>query len=215
MAIARLRRSLGAAVRAGLLSFGPRHFVFDLLRERVQFTAGLTEGLHVIAEHAFRGLLDALFQFIDLAARLLLELAGLAVVAAIDQFARQVERVVRLALAVLAERFVKLLREQRLDRLGLLGNPAHAVEQVGEAGSLLLELVGQFLALAGVRERLLFGLAKRFHLLANLLLLLGDLPRLIAHLAHLLGELAGVLFAEIVAQLLQILLGARAGSQRL
>src|SRR6185503_14360218 len=96
LSITRLRRCPATTVRAGLLSFGPRHFVLDLFRERVQFAAGETERFHIVAKHAFRGLFDALFQFVDLAARLLLELTGLAVVAAIDQFARQVERVVRL-----------------------------------------------------------------------------------------------------------------------
>ena len=52
-------------------------------------------------------------------------------------------------------------------------------------------------------------------LLRDVLLVLRKLAGLVAHLAHLLGELLGILFAELIAQLLQLPLRARAGAEGL
>ena len=89
------------------------------------------------------------------------------------------------------------------------------MEQIREAGALLLQLIRELLALARIRQRLLLLVAERFQFLAELRLLLRHLPRFIAHLAHLVGELARTLLPEIIPQLLQLLLRARAGSERL
>ena len=143
-----------------MLTCGARDLVLDLLRQRIKLTLGEAQRFHVIAQHALRGLLHAFLQIIDLATRLLLELSRLAVEAALEQLARHVQRIIRLPLAILPQRVVKLFGQERLDRLGLLRNVLHALEQIRKTGALLLQLVRQLLALAGIRQRLLLLVAE-------------------------------------------------------
>ena len=110
----------------------------------------------------------------------------------------------------MAEHVVKLLGQQGFRGLGLLGNGAHLVEQVGHTGLLLRQLTGQIAAFVRIAQGLLFGVGQALEIPGQFLLLLGELPRVVAHLAHLVGELAGAFLAEIIAELLQVALGAGA-----
>jgi hypothetical protein len=61
----------------------------------------------------------------------------------------------------------------------------------------------------------LTGIGEVADFFAEVFLGLGKLLRVVAHLAHVLGELVGIFFAEIILQLLQLALGARAGGEGL
>ena len=97
----------------------------------------------------------------------------------------------------------------------MLGNAADVVQKVGQAAGLLLELIGELLRLPGIGQRLVFGLGQRIQLFGEFLLLARQLARVRPHLAHLVGELAGALLPQLVAELLQVALGASAFAEGL
>jgi hypothetical protein len=106
---------------------------------------------------------------------------------------------------------MQLAGDERLGLLGVLGRLLHLTEQPAELFALLAETVGDLLALAGVAELAMFGLVELLELIRQLLLSLIELARFVAHAVHVFRELAGGAFAEVVAELVEILGGARAG----
>ena len=200
---------------AGFLSSRGFDFFFHFVEQIIQFAPRRLERFRLVAQHAFRRLLDALLQFVDAFARLLLRLAGLRNEAAFHQFRRDVEVAVEIILTRLAQRVVELFGQQRFGRLRLLGDLPHVLREVGQRALLLRELRLQLLPLAGLRQAPPLGFPDGLQLLRDVLLILRQLPRLVAHLAHLFGELLGILFAELIAQLLQLPLRARAGAEGL
>ena len=147
--------------------------------------------------------------------RALLERAGLRKKTAVHQLGRLIERFVRVALVGLAERVVKLLRQQGFGVLGLLGDAAHFVEEVGQPALLLRQLTGQFLPFLRVAQRFVLRVGERFEFLGQLLLFLREFPGIAAHLAHIVGKPIRALFAKILGELLQLALRACAGTERL
>ena len=145
----------------------------------------------------------------------MIELAGLRKKTALHQFGRQIQRFVHLVLVVLAKGVVKLFREERFRRFGLLGDTTHFVDQICRAAFLPGQSIGQFLPLVGIAQCLARGIGHFTEFFRQLLLFLRKLPRVVAHLAHFIGELTGAFPAEIVAELLQVALGARAGGEGL
>ena len=135
--------------------------------------------------------------------------------AVLHQIARHRQGTLRVGLRVLAKRIVELLGQERFRRFGAFTHVAHLGEQIGQRAALLLNLVHERLGLARVAQSLALRIGALLDALADFFLALRQLPRLVPHRAHFLGELVGVLLAKIIAELLQIALGPRAGGQRL
>ena len=186
-----------------------------MFTECCQFAPGEAQRLDIIAQDAFSRLFHAALESVNVLVRALLERAGLRKKTAVHQLRRQIERFVRVALVGLTERVVKLLRQQRFGALGLFGDAAHFVEEVGQAALLLRQLTGQFLPLLRVAQRFVLRVGERFEFLGQLLLFLLEFPGIAAHLPHIVGKPIRALFAKIVGELLQLALGARAGTKRL
>ena len=177
----------------------------------IQFALRPAQRFRLVAQHAFRRLLHVLFQRFNLTAGLLLEGLRFFQKIPLRQLPGGGQRLVERALVRFAERFVKLLREQRFGVLGLLGHAAHLIQQIGHRLLLFGQFGGNFLGPTLVAQALGFvGLF--LHLLADGLLVLRQLPGLVPHLLHLFGELPGVFLARLVAEFFQ--LAFRAGARR-
>ena len=119
------------------------------------------------------------------------------------------ERVGDLLLVGLADGVEEVLGQQRLGLLGLLHRLAHPLEELVELLLLLLEPLADLLALVGVAERLPLGVwFQASSCSVSLLLVLVELPGLVAHLGHLLGEPVRGLLAELLAEVVQLPAGA-------
>ncbi len=114
-----------------------------------------------------------------------------------------------------AHGFIEAAVQQGVVPFGLLADAAHVFEQLAHFTALLLDFprhlaaIEHFFqgggALAGVGRLLIF------ERLADLLLLLGHLARLLAELAHFLAEAFGGLLFEVLLHLLQLALGTGGG----
>ncbi len=135
--------------------------------------------------------------------------------AAIDQFFLKLLNGAGFVLAELAQGIVEFARHQRLGRFGLLGQLCGALDDVGEAGLLPAQALEEIVALGGVAERSALRISELIELLLDFGLVAGEIARVAPHRAQVLGELAGALTAEIVASLLDLPLGARAGGEGL
>ena len=128
-----------------------------------------------------------------------------------------------------ADGFLELLGEGGLGGLGLLGEGGGLLDEVGEALALLVEAAGECIGRGGGvgggivfrgegARALLGGVALALcggHVAAELVLFAGEVACLGAELAGGLVEFAGVLAAEILAKVLEFLLGAGAGGEGL
>ena len=124
------RRCIGGCKGAGGSRIGIvlRDFFLQLLAQRFQFALGQAKRVNIVAQHAFGSLLHAAFNLVNVPVRALFKLAGLRQEAALHEFGGEIERFIQLFLVALAQGVVKLLGQERLGDLGLLGNAAHLVE---------------------------------------------------------------------------------------
>ena len=110
----------------------------------------------------------------------------------------------------LADGVEEVLGQERLGFLGVLDRVAHPVEELVELLPLLFELLAGLLALLGVAERLPGAAVPGVELLGELVLVLVEPPRLVAHLGHFLGEPVRGVLAELLAEVVQLPAGAGA-----
>src|SRR5689334_5674940 len=89
------------------------------------------------------------------------------------------------------------------------------LQQIAHAFLFLRELIERSLTFGRFAERVLLGFVERLDFLRGVLLLMRELAGLSAHVAKIVGELARILFAQLLAHLLQLPLRARAGGKRL
>ena len=136
----------GAAGLGGGLGGGLTHLAFKLRGQRVEFIAGLAEGVGFIAQNAGGGLFDAFAQAGDGLGGLSVGLTGFLQEALLDELARGIQRPFRLLLLGLAIGVIKLAREQRLGRVGPFDGLLHVVQQVLQLLTLLLEILRHLLA---------------------------------------------------------------------
>ena len=116
----------------------------------------------------------------------------------------------------LADRLVEILGEQRLGVFGLGGDLLGLVHDLVELGLALLELLHEFLGGVAIRQAAaLAGGVRRGDGIGDLAHLAGKRAGLGAQVAHLLLELAGGLFAQILPGLLEAALGPGAGGEGL
>ena len=119
-----------------------------------------------------------------------------------------------LAALNLAVSFQELFGEQRLGSFRFLADAPDVLQNVGQPLVLLGQAVLQRLFHRRVAQGFLGVVVHGFKLALKFVLLPGELAGVVAQLAHLLRELAGDALTEIIAHLLQILLGPRAGRER-
>ncbi len=126
-----------------------------------------------------------------------------------------VERLLGFALIRLAQGVVEVAGEDGFGYLGDLRDLAHVLEQVVEFLLLAFQLLLELPAFAVVGQGLAATFVEVFHPFADLFLGIGEVAGLGAHFAHLLSEFVGGFLAEILLQVLEILLGPGAGGEGL
>jgi hypothetical protein len=119
----------------------------------IDLALGSAQGLGLVAEHTFRGLLDAAPQLVDAFIGRPHRLRRFALNAHFQEPLRHVERVVNPLLVRLANRVVQLTGEERLGLLRLLDRLLHLFQQVGQLPPLPGQFLLQFGALAVVAQR--------------------------------------------------------------
>ena len=196
----------------GLLAVGPGDLVSQFAVESLKLLLGTAQRLRFVAEHLFRGAIDALAQFGDALSRLTFFIASIVQQPAVERSPGRFERLLGVLPAGVTNRLVQFFRQQRLGLLGLFDRFTHPLEQILDVLPLPVDLFGHLFAILRTAQRFGFfrGLVQLGQLLAQLLLLLVQLAGLPAHFAHLLRELARGAFLELVAQLAQFALRPRA-----
>ncbi len=171
-------------------------FAIDLIAQIVHLALCPAQGGRLVAEDAFGGSLDALFQFVDALAGALGGFGGVVGDAGVEQAPGDLERIGYFLIIGLPRRVEQTLRQQRLCLLGLLNGLAHPLEKLVELGLLLLEAGSQALALLGVAQGLPGVLVPGVELVCHLLLVLVKLASLLAHFSHFGGEPVRGLLAQ-------------------
>jgi hypothetical protein len=90
---------------------------------------------------------------------------------------------------------------------------AELIKEFAEILGLTGDAPGEILASGGIAERGPCGFGQGFEVLGDGLLLFDQPARVVAHAAHVIGELARVAVAEIVADLFELAVGACAGGE--
>src|SRR4051794_32501323 len=184
-----------------------------LLRQLIQLTPCTTQRLGIISQHALRRLLHTFAKLCDSLAGFALGFPSFIRKSALKQLLRDIQRLIGLRLRRLPKRFIQLLAEQRLGGLGVVDRLLHVVRQLLKLLFLLAKLLSELLALRAATQSLVgLGLVKLRQFIRDLLLVLVQLARILAHLVHRVGELAGSALAELIAQIVQLLAGTSAGA---
>ena len=87
-------------------------------------------------------------------------------------------------------------------------------DQIGQGGFLIGQLCFNGAAPGGIVQLFLLGSVQGVKIAGDLVLVRRQIAGLILHLTQLPGKLTGTLLAHVLAQVLEVLLGAGAGSQR-
>ena len=119
------------------VSQGFGNFSLELLCEIIEFCSRQSERFEFVSKHALGGFFDALSEVIDYLSGLFFRSCSLGHETSAKEFARHVDRTVRLGLICFSYSIVQLFRQQRLRMLGLLGDTPHVCENICEAGFLL------------------------------------------------------------------------------
>src|SRR6185295_1284178 len=124
----------------------------ELLRQFIELARGVSESFGFVAEQTIGGFVHALLHCLDVLARLLFVLTGLADETAFEVFARLLKILRGVLLIQFANCVVKFLRKERLVGFSFFADFFHALQNIGVIGALLRELAREFVLAAGVAQ---------------------------------------------------------------
>ena len=188
----------------------------ELAAEAIDLLLGPSQPFQFVTKHSLRRLLDAFTHLLDALLSLFVGVFGLLHEATVHEEPFCFDILFRRFVFHLTSGVVQLPGKQWLAVFRLFHDLSHFLRQVRNAFSLALELLFQFLSLFRVPQRLAVFVV--CELLADVLLLLLNIPRFVPHLTHHVLEFVGRLPAEVVPQILKITFGAspfRDGSGKL
>ena len=221
-----------------------RHLPIQFLRQRIKLVASPAKRLRLITKHALSRLFHALAKLRDSLPRLRLGLLRLLDKTALQQARARIQCLIRAALVEFSGRIVKLSREQRLGVLGILNRPPDVLKQLLEFLLLLSQVLGDLLSLAGIAQpaallalrliglslcalsrlrrrvplRLILARTSTIQIrqsLRQLLLILIELPRILAHAIHGFGELPRCGLSHLLPEVVELFGSAGARGCRL
>jgi len=204
------RGSCGTSVPRWVLAGCLRDFAIDLVGEIFELALRAFQGGGFVAEDALGRAFDPLPQLLDALAGVAGCLGGILGDSQFDELLGDLECVGDLLIGRLSDRVVEPFGQERLRLLRILHRALHLIHEVIESLLLLSEALTDLLALSRVTQRVLRFLVGGVELFGDLILLLVQASRLVAHLGHFLREAVRCALAELLAQIVQ--LAARAGA---
>jgi hypothetical protein len=206
----RLPRGSSLTRLTRLTGLGSADLALHLVGQTLDFLPGNPEGFRLVPEDALGGVLHALPELPYALARLSLNLSRLAEEASLEELLCNVESLVRTVVSGPANRVVKLLGKEWLRFLCLLDSLLHPLEKVTQLALLLFDAFLDLFPLSLVAEGRSLGAVQIGKAFSKIFLVSVQLLRSGSHVSHLLLELTRRSAAKLVAEFLELALGAGA-----